>query len=112
MAFELLTQLLCSIQAFRGRNLPSVMNESMILVYTTFILTAVFTANFAIVQFQKPWYKEVAQCIAIVVNNTVIMVLLYGQKAYRIIRYPAKNTKSYFREQRMKNMRIQSESVM
>eukprot|EP00111_Clytia_hemisphaerica_P003512 TCONS_00010039-protein len=112
MGFELIIQLLCSIQAFRGRNLPSVMNESMILVYTTFVLTAVFMATFAIVPFQKPWYKEIAQCIGIIVNNTVIMVLLYGQKAYRIIRYPAKNTKSYFRESRMKSMSVQSESVM
>ena len=52
-------QLMCAIQAFRGRNLPNVMNDGVILMYVTFILTASFAVCFITVPFQKPIRKEI-----------------------------------------------------
>ena len=54
-----LIQLMCAVQAFRGRNLPSVMNDGVILMYVTFILTASFAVCFITVPFQKPIRKEI-----------------------------------------------------
>ena len=100
-----LIQLLCAIQAFRGRNLPSVMNDGVILMYTTVTLTASFVVCFIIVPFQKPMEKEISQCIALLINTVVIWFLIYGQKAYRILFYPEHNTRAYFRSQRLKGMK-------
>ena len=100
-----LIQLMCAIQAFRGRNLPSVMNDGIILMYTTLIMTASFAVCFIIVPFQKPMEKEISQCVALLVNTIVITFLLYGQKAYRMLFYPEQNTRAYFRSQRLKGMK-------
>ena len=100
-----LVQLMCTIQAYRGRNIPSVMNDGVILMYATFILTISFVVCFIIVPFQKPMEKEISQCIAILVNTMVVTFLLYGQKAYRMLFYPEQNTRAYFRNQRLRGMK-------
>ena len=98
-------QLMCAIQAFRGRNLPSVMNDGVILMYSTLILTASFVVCFIIVPFQRPIEKGISQCIAILVNTMVVMILLYGQKAYRMLFYPEQNTRGYFRSERLREVK-------
>ena len=62
IASVMVIQLMCSIQAFRGRNLPSVMNDGIILMYATFTLTIVFGVSFAIVNARPPRMKELFQC--------------------------------------------------
>ena len=89
-------QLLCSVQAFRGRHLPSVMNDGVILTYTTFTLTVTLTVTLPITIFQQLREKEVTQCVALLINNAISMLLLYGLKAFRMIKYPEQNTKAYF----------------
>ena len=101
VAVTMIIQLLCSIQAFRGRNLPNLMNDGIVLTYATFALSVVFGVSFAIVHFQKIKDKEAFQLAAIAANNFIISFLLYGQKAIRMFVYPEKNTKSYFQMQRM-----------
>merc|ERR1712224_215558 len=98
-------QLMCVIQAFRGRNLPSFMNDGIILMYTTLISTASYVVSFTIVPFQKPLEKEISQCIALITNTIVIWFLMYGQKAFRMVFYPEQNTRAYFRSQRLKGMK-------
>ena len=98
-------QLMCAIQAFRGRNLPNVMNDGVILMYVTFILTASFAVCFITVPFQKPIQKEISQSFGLLVNTIVIMFLLYGQKAYRITFHPEQNTRAYFHAQCLKGMK-------
>ena len=105
MASVMVIQLMCSLQAFRGRNLPSVMNDGVVLMYATFTLTIAFGVNFAIVPFQNSVSKENSQCVAIVINSVVIVMLLYGQKAFRMLLYPKQNTKAYFHAQRMEAAR-------
>ena len=94
-------QLMCAVQAFRGRNLPSVLNDGIILTYATFILTASFVVSFTIVPFQKSIEKEISQCVTLLINTAVIIFLLYVQKAYRILFYPEQNTRVFFHSQRM-----------
>ena len=101
IASAMVIQLLCSIQAFRGRNLPSVMNDGVILTYATFALTIVFGVTFPIVLFQQEMNKEVFQLGAIALNNFIISFLMYGQKAIRMLAYPERNTREYFQAQRM-----------
>ncbi|XP_066927358.1 uncharacterized protein [Clytia hemisphaerica] len=98
-------QLMCTIQAFRGRHLPSVMNDGVVLMFTTIILTASFVVCFIIVPFQRPTEKEISQCMAILVNTMVITFLMYGLKAYRILFHPEQNTRVYFRNQCLTEMR-------
>ena len=81
------------------------MNDGVILMYATFILTVSFVVCFIIVPFQKPMEKEISQSIALLVNTMVIMLLLYGQKAYRMVFYPEQNTRAYFRSQRLTGMK-------
>ena len=102
IACTMVIQLMCSIQAFRGRNLPSVMNDGIVLMYATFTLTIVFGISFVIVNAQSPHMKELFQCIAITINNVVIVFLMYTQKALRMSIFPEKNTREYFQKERMR----------
>ncbi|XP_066910275.1 uncharacterized protein [Clytia hemisphaerica] len=97
-------QLMCSIQAFRARKLSSIMNDSLVLVYTTFSITIIFGVSFVIVYFQKHIDKDLFQYTAIVLNTFVINSLLYGLKCIRMLSYPKQNTTEYFREQRARNV--------
>ena len=100
----MIIQLMCSIQAFRGRNLPSVMNDGITLTYLTFTLSIVFGVSFVIVHFQAPPHRGIFQSAVIVVNNFMICLLMYAQKAIRMVLYPKENTREYFRQQRMAKM--------
>ena len=71
------------------------MNDGIILMYATFILTIVFGVSFVIVNAQSPQMKELFQCIVVTINNMVILFLLYGQKAIRMLVYPQMNTSEY-----------------
>lgn len=104
MITTLIIQLMCSIQAFRGRNLPNVMNDGIILTYLAFTLTMVFGVTLLIVNFQPQEKREVFQSGAISLSTLIVSMLMYGQKAFRMIIYPQKNTKEFFREQRLSNM--------
>ena len=101
MGLSMILQLLCSIQAYRGRHLPSVMNDGIVLMYTTFALIVSFGATFAMVRFQKVSQKKIFQFGGVATNNLIISFLLYGQKALRMLLFPERNTAAYFREQRM-----------
>ena len=103
IASTMVIQLMCSIQAFRGRNLPSVMNDGSLLMYATFTLTVVFGVSFVIVNAQPSQMKELFQCIAVTINNLVIVFLMYAQKALRMLIFPEKNTREYFQQVRMRD---------
>eukprot|EP00111_Clytia_hemisphaerica_P007745 TCONS_00022494-protein len=107
IGFVMLIQFACFIQAFRGRHLPNVMNDAMSFVYTSFTTLLMFIVMFVIVSFQKPVEKELYQQLTLIVNNLVIFIMLYGQKAFRILAYPHQNTRQYFREERLNDIRLQ-----
>ena len=95
----------CFVQAFRGRHLPSVMNDGMSLVYASFATIVMFAVMYIIVPFQKPVEKELYQNLTIVINTFVICFMMYGQKALRMLLYPHQNSKRYFQEQRFSELR-------
>ncbi|XP_066923470.1 G-protein coupled receptor family C group 6 member A-like [Clytia hemisphaerica] len=105
LGFIMVIQFACFIQAFRGRHLPSVMNDGMSLVYAFFASIIMLIVMFAIGNFQQPVEKELYQNLTIVINTLVVWFMIYGQKAIRMLLYPKLNTKKYFQEQRMLEMR-------
>ena len=108
IGLAMVIQLLCSIQAFRGRNLPNLMNDGIVLTYATFALSVVFGVSYAMVYFQKEAEKEIFQLGAVACNNLIISFLIYGQKAIRMLAYPAKNTRRYYNKQRMQAMQVRA----
>ena len=78
------------------------MNDGIVLMYATFTLTIVFGVSFAIVNAQPPEMKELFQCIAVTINNVVIVFLMYTQKALRMLIFPERNTREYFQQVRMR----------
>ena len=50
----------------------------------------------------KEEMKELLQCLAVTVNNVVIVFLMYTQKALRMLIFPERNTREYFQQVRMR----------
>ena len=92
-------QLVCLVQAFRGRNLPSPMNDALSMVYAILITTLAFTVYFPISYFQSTVDKEFIQLVVMLINCCVYGVLLYGRKLYVVLFRAEKNTRSYFQKE-------------
>ena len=92
-------QLVCLVQAFRGRNLPSPMNDAMSMVYAILITTLAFTVYFPISYFQSTVDKEFIQLVVTLINCCVYGVLLYGRKLYVVLFRAEKNTRTYFQKE-------------
>ena len=90
----MLIQLSCSIQAFKGRHLPSVMNDGIMLTYATFALSITFSVTFPIVYFQQKIDKEVFQFGAIAINNFIISFI--RTKGYPYVSLPGVQYKRIF----------------
>ena len=97
-------QMICLIQAFRGRNLPGLMNDSMVLVYTIFIITMSFAVTIPIVFFVDKQDGNFVHSTALLINSATIVSFLYGRKVLIMIFQPRKNTKAYFNAKSMENM--------
>ena len=105
-------QLMCFVQAFRGRHVPNVMNDAVILTFTTLIITIVFTVLYGIEYFRQPMDKDVFQLGAVILNSFIISFSMYGQKAIRILLYPEKNTRIYFQNMTLSFNTVQSLSII
>ena len=92
-------QLVCLAQAFRGRNLPSPMNDAMSVVYAILITTLVFAVYFPISYFQSTADKESIQLVVTLINCCVYLVFLYGRKLYVVVLRAEKNTRAYFQQE-------------
>ena len=97
--FLIAGQLACLVQAFRARNLPSLMNDSMSILYAVFISTITMSTSYPIMHFQTQLSdKDFVRCIVVMLNSFVYVVLLYGKKFVLVVFQPHKNTKLYFTE--------------
>lgn len=112
LGFIMVLQLVCSLQAYRGRTLPHVMNDSVIMAYLTYTLSVVLGSQYVIVYFQDPNMRHVFQMGAIVLNTVIMSALLYGQRVVRVMRNPKKNTPEYFRMERMREHRQNAEKLI
>ena len=96
--------LLCAVPAYRGRNLPSVFREAMMIVYISFICVISFSAMFPINMFQKRLEHRV--CVHWIVfhfNALVVQFVLYGWKCFVMVFQPHRNTRSYIMSSLRKN---------
>ena len=101
-------QMICSMQAFRGRHLPGPMNDAMSMVYAILIACVTFAVSFPINYFRGTQEVEFVNTLVILINATCIVLILYGKKCFIIIFKPHKNTREYFNRQRMLEMSAQS----
>ena len=101
IGFVMIVQFGCFVQAFRGRHLPSVMNDGISLVYVSFTSIVMFIVMFIIVPFQKHSTKELYQFITVNFSTLITLILMYTQKALRMILSPKKNTRQYFQRVRL-----------
>ena len=92
-------QLVCLAQAFRGRNLPSPMNDAMSMVYAILITTLAFAVYFPISYFQSTVDKESIQLVVTLINCCVYLVFLYGRKLFVVVFRAEKNTRAYFQQE-------------
>ena len=97
-------QLVCSVQAFRGRHLPGHMNDAMSMVYSILISTATFAVSFPIRYFGGHADVQSVQLLVVFINSFCFLVFLYGPKCYVIVFKPQRNTRQYFNQQRMAAM--------
>ena len=92
-------QLACLVQAFRARNLPSVMNDSMSVLYAVFVSTVTMAISYPIMHFQpRQSDQDFVRYIVVLLNSFVYVLLLYGKRFVLIVFLPQRNTKSYFFE--------------
>ena len=107
MAFLLVFQLICLVQAFRGRNLPGPINDAMSMVYLILITTVTFAITFPISYFGNQLDKEFIHFVALTVNTIFSVLFLYGKKCFIIIFKATKNTRDYFNMKRMQSLSSQ-----
>ena len=95
-------QIICSVQAYRCRTLPDVMNEAMSLFYSIIVTSVSFGVSFPISYFrQQQIDKEFLGVAVLMINCFVTIFLLYGKKCYIMIFKPQQNTRKYFNNRRM-----------
>jgi len=113
LGFVVFLQLLCLVQAFRGRNLPHVINDGMLLVYSTLVTSCSYAVMFVTVRFEvDPMKKDLYQTAIVAFNNLTVWFLLYGQKCFQMVFRPHTNTKEYFRKDRLREAFRTAESTM
>ena len=108
--FMVIMHLGCFAQAFRSRNLPSHLNETMTIMYASLIATVAFSVMFPIYYSKKS--KENAELVHVLVlagNNLILLFMLYGKKVYNMVLHPERNTKEYFRRMQMEQIEMQSQ---
>ena len=96
VAVFIICHIFCAIPAYRGRNLPSIFREAMMIVYISFICVVSFCAMFPINIFQKHFqHKACVHWIVFHVNTNVVLLILYGWKCFIMVFLPARNTKKH-----------------
>ena len=108
--FTILMYCACFVQAYRGRNLPSLFYEAMTMVYMSFIAVLTLSVTIPIHHFQKTGIGMMTvQWVGMATHHLTVMFLLYGKKVFVVLFKPETNTKEYFRERTFEQM--QKESV-
>ena len=108
IAYFTVLQLVCSWQAFRGRNLPGPMNDAISMVYAILFSTATFGVSFPISYFREQGDVESLQLLVVFVNLFCFVVFFYGTKCFVIVFRPEKNTREYFNKRRMEAMQART----
>ena len=112
IALAILLQIACLVTAYRGRNLPSIFNNSMSMVYASFIGTVTFAVALTIQQFENdPFAFDSISWVALSVNMIVYDVFCYGDNVYILLFKPEKNTKRYIKGKTFEAMSRKSDRL-
>ena len=86
-------------QAIRGRKLPVLFNDAMVIVYATFTNTIMFCIMFPIYYFQdKDLDKVKVNLVFLMCNNFLFLFFVYGGKVYIMLFCPERNSVVYIRK--------------
>jgi len=112
MAYGMVLQICCFVTAYRGRNLPNVFNESMSMVYSSFITTIITAVMFVVQIFQKdPLVAPIITWTVLSMNSLIYLILLYARKVYIMLFRKEKNTVSYVQKQTFSAMKNSSKNI-
>ena len=97
LGFSTILQVASFITAYRGRNLPSIYNDSMSLVYASFACIMSFVVMFTLQPFTKedPFMPRSIMRLTLSLCANVYVLLCYGKKLYIILFKKEKNTRNY-----------------
>jgi len=110
--YGMILQIACFATAYKGRNLPDVFNESMTMVYSSFITTVSFVVMLAIQSFQRDRLSQQAiEWLVLSLNLNLYLLFFYGRKTFIILFRREKNTLSYIQRQTFASMEMSSKRI-
>ena len=105
LGFGMFLQFASFIVAYKGRNLPGIYNDSMTLVYASFITSLSFVVMFTIQYFQKdPLLPPEIAWLTILINIHVYIIFCNAPKICTILFRKEKNTVAYIQKKTFKAM--------
>jgi len=112
LGFGMFLQLASFVTAYRGRKLPDIFNESMKLVYASFITCLSFVVMFAIQYFQKdPLLPLEIAWLAVLFNINVYVFLCNASKIFSILIKKERNTVAYVQKKTFETMTTMSKNL-
>ena len=105
IVFSIFLYIVCFVQAYRGRHMPSFLYQPLMLVYVSFVSILTLSIMFPIHFFQKHSNgKLVTHWAILTVHYTMLLILMYSKKAYRMVFKPEFNKSERLREQTFEAM--------
>ena len=105
IAYLIVLQLLTSVQAFRGRNLPGPFNEGLSIAFSTFVLVITETVQFPMYYLQQDIkLRSSVHAVVLSVSHFLFMVIYYGSKMHLLFFKRKENTQEHSRNQRVKKL--------
>lgn len=105
VVYILLLQIICGVQAFRGRNLPSKYNEAKYLAFAMFSSTLLVGVTFPLYMSMTTVTKvQLLLGMVMIVSNFLILTISYGFKIFVVWFRPDQNSLNKFRRNRMKSV--------
>ena len=96
--FLLSLQIACLVPAYQGRNLPSVFNNAMAIVYASFVMVVCSLVFLPVYLFQAdPRHKYIVEHLTFQCLGLAQMSFLYWPKVYVLLFQPEKKSKQYLR---------------
>lgn len=112
IVFLVCLQIACFIPAYQGRNLPSVFNNAMVIVYVSFVMLISSLVFFPVYLFQNdPRDKLIVEHLIFQWLGLMQICFLYWPKLYVILIHPEKNTKEYLREKTLLSSMTRAKSL-
>ena len=107
VGFAFTLSVMCTVQAFRARNLPANFNESASIFFavsiTSLILLTIFPLQFSKLEMDDILFLD---AITLFLANTLLLFIIFGYKVFIIMCKPDENTPEAFRMKRLKKLNI------